>query len=69
MEKHVQRRQALDQSPLDERPLISWNHPGNQIEWKNPLCAFLSTVNRECDALTQIRAVGKDPFSLKLIVL
>ena len=56
-EEEIQRRDPLRESALDPFPFPRSDNPGQQIVRKNPLCAFVTSVDGESDALVEERLV------------
>ena len=65
-QEQIQRAQPLGESFFNERPLVAGNDPRNEVEWHDPLGAFVSAVNRECDPLVQVGFFGKNALPLEL---
>ena len=57
-EEEIQRRDPLRQSALDFFPFRRGDDPGQQIVRKNPLRAFVVSVDRKSDSLVEERLVS-----------
>ena len=58
VEEEIQRGDPLSQPALDLFPFRRGDNPGQQIVRKNPLRAFVASVNRECNSLVEERLVS-----------